>query len=40
METFWHVMGYVALGAIGLVAIAILVLWYLSKMMDPRGGAR
>lgn len=40
METFWHVIGYVALGAIGLVALAILILWYFAKMMDPRGGAR
>lgn len=34
MDTFWHVMGYVAIGAVGLVAAGILILWYFAKMMS------
>lgn len=38
MDAFWHVMGYIALGAVGLVILGLLALWYMGKMMDPRGG--
>lgn len=40
MDAFWHVVGYIALGVIGLAALALLGIWYMGKMMDPRGGAR
>lgn len=40
MDTFWHIVGYIAIGLVGIAAAGLLVLWWLAKMMDPRGGAR
>lgn len=32
------IFAYVCLGALALLALAALVLWFIGKLMDPKGG--